>query len=240
MQPDTTPSRRRELAVLVPVVLAPSIGTLSSLWFWPGLVGTAIYSVCKSVLYGVPLFIWWPARRGEPGDREYRAAHRARALLAGLGSGVVLAGLILGLWFGYLAGRVDTAALCSKMTEVGVTTPVGFWMLAAWFCIGNSFLEEFVFRWFVDTRLQRLGLGLAVALPLSAGIFTLHHVFVLAAFFEPVFVFQSALGVFVGGLVWSLQHRAHRSVLPGWISHALVDLAIMLVGASILGFPSLL
>ena len=41
--------------------------------------------------------------------------------------------------------------------------------------------------------------------------------------------------MFIGGLVWSWTLLRWNSLLPGWISHALVDVAVLVVGASILG-----
>jgi membrane protease YdiL (CAAX protease family) len=43
-----------------------------------------------------------------------------------------------------------------------------------------------------------------------------------------------SLGVFVGGLLWSWLLRRHGSLVPGYLSHILVDLAIFVVGASML------
>jgi membrane protease YdiL (CAAX protease family) len=41
-------------------------------------------------------------------------------------------------------------------------------------------------------------------------------------------------GVFAGGLIWSWSLRRYDSLIPGWISHALVDLAVVIIGASML------
>ena len=110
-----------------------------------------------------------------------------------------------------------------------------FWLFAAWLSLGNSLLEEFVFRWFVDGRLDRLGTPFALALPISGLIFTAHHVIVLAAYFDPLMVLLGSVGVFIGGLTWSWSLRRWGSLLPGWISHAIVDIAIFIVGAHMLG-----
>ena len=46
---------------------------------------------------------------------------------------------------------------------------------------------------------------------------------------------MGSMGVFIGGLIWSWTLRQWGSIVPGWISHAIVDLAIAIVGASMLG-----
>ena len=118
--------------------------------------------------------------------------------------------------------------------ENGLDEPLRFWTFAVWLCLANSLLEEIVFRWFVDTRLRALGMRWALILPISAAIFTLHHIFVLGAYFDVTLTVLGASGVFIGGILWSILRLKSGSLVPGWISHALVDLAIILVGASIL------
>ena len=221
---------RTSLAVLLPVVLAPTIGTLSALWFWPGSFGTTIYAGCKVVLYGLPLLIWLKSRK------EQRPSFHmdSKWMLAGFGSGALIAAVILALWFLVLTVSTDTSALIQVIRQNGLDGPLKFWMFAAWLCLVNSLLEEIVFRWFVDTRLRALGLRWSLILPISAAIFTLHHIFVLGAYFDVTLTVLGASGVFIGGILWSVLRMKSGSLIPGWISHALVDLAIVLVGASIL------
>ena len=222
--------RATHLAVLLPVVLAPTIGTLSALWFWPGAFGSTIYAGCKVVLYGLPLFIWMRSQRPQRPSFHMEA----KWVLAGFGSGALISAVILALWFLALSESTDTNALILVIKENGLDGPIKFWLFAAWLCLGNSLLEEIVFRWFVDTRLSALGLRWTLVLPISAAIFTLHHIFVLAAYFDVSLTVLGSAGVFIGGVLWSILRLKSGSLIPGWISHALVDLAIILVGASIL------
>ncbi|MBB47432.1 MAG: hypothetical protein CMJ33_02545 [Phycisphaerae bacterium] len=229
-QLETNARARRDLWLLIPVVAAPSIGTLSALWFWPGPVGSAVYAGCKLVLYGLPFLLLLKMSRSQ------RPCFRTdlRGVTGGLFSGTVIGSFILGLWFIVLADKTDTGPLLAVITENGLGAPVKFWLFAAWLCIGNSLLEEFVFRWFVDGRLRNLGLQTTWILPVSAAIFTLHHIFVLGAYFGPTLTIVGASGVFIGGVLWSILHLRSSSLTPGWISHALVDLAIVVVGASMM------
>jgi uncharacterized protein len=41
-------------------------------------------------------------------------------------------------------------------------------------------------------------------------------------------------GVFAGGVIWSALYLRYRSIWPGYLSHALADLAIFAIGASLL------
>ena len=223
------------LGTLLIVAIAPSIGSLAGLWIWPGPIGSMVYAVCKTLLYGVPAYVAWRTISRKDLLAGWRSGTRLGAILLGTLSGLVIGGGIIMFWFAGFRDTVDTNRLLVVMMESGLNQPTRFWLFAAWLTIGNSLLEEFVFRWFVDSRLKILGLPFIIAIPISALIFTIHHVIVLAAFFDPRMVLIGSVGVFIGGLIWSVTLRLSKSVIPGWISHALVDLAIALIGGSILG-----
>ena len=223
------------LGTLLIVAITPSIGSLAGLWIWPGAVGSTVYAICKTLLYGVPAFVAWKSVSRKDLQSGIRSGISLGSVLLGSLSGLLIGGLIIMFWFAGFRDTVDTSRLQIVMMESGLNDPVRFWLFAAWLCFGNSLLEEFVFRWFVDSRLRILGLPFVVAMPISALIFTIHHVIVLSAFFDPRVVLIGSTGVFIGGLIWSATLRIGRSVIPGWISHALVDVAIILIGASILG-----
>ena len=64
----------------------------------------------------------------------------------------------------------------------------------------------------------------------SACGFTLHHIFALWAQFDWRVTALASLGVFVGGLLWSWLYLRYRSVWPCWVSHAIVDVPIFVIG----------
>lgn len=227
------------LLQLAIVVAAPSLGALSALWIWPGAVGGVVYALCKVVLYGIPLWILyrklgvvrlllWPFSQASRG-----------VLLAGLGSGALIGFGIWLLWEALLSSGTNTTPLIDVMIQNGMENPLKFWVFAAWLCVINSLLEEVVFRWYVDTRLKSIGISTAVLLLISASIFTAHHIIVLSAYFSWPLVVLGSAGVFCGGLIWSLLRLTYTTVLPGWISHALVDAAVVLIGWSILASSTL-
>lgn len=216
------------------VTIVPSLGTLSALWLWPGPVGGAIYAACKALLYGIPLIVLyrcigfrdalrWPFRPLTPS-----------AIIVGVLTGSVIGVTIIALWRFVLAEHTDVGPVLEVMTLNGMASPAKFLAFAAWLCIVNSLLEELVFRWYVDSRLHRLSFSLPTSVLTSAAIFTIHHVLVLAAFFAWPLVVIGSAGVFIGGCVWSILQHRWGGVAPGWISHALVDVALMVVGWMIL------
>ena len=76
--------------------------------------------------------------------------------------------------------------LADILEPFGLTVP---WKLAIgilfWIFI-NSVLEEYVFRWFITSKLETLVGGKWRPILLSAAIFTLHHTIALAFFIDPL------------------------------------------------------
>ena len=213
---------------LVVVVPAPTIGALMSFWIAPGPVGLVAYAICKAILYGTPA-VWsrfvdgerWSSSRPLPSEAR-------RAWVIALLSGLVIGGSIVLAWWLLGERAIDVPRFQGILAENRIATPARFIAAAAWFSIVNSLLEEYSFRWFITTRIERLTPRGAATL--SALAFTAHHVVVLLAYLPPFATALASAGIFVGGLFWSWLYRRCRSVWPGWLSHALVDAAIMAIG----------
>ena len=225
---DSLDRRKAALALLL-VVPAPSIGAATAFWLAPGPIGQAVYAAGKLVLYGLPLawhlaidrraLSWSPPRRGGFG--------------LGLLSGLALSACVGIAWLAFGRGLVDPAALRAQAVDNGFDSALRYLAIAAWLSLVNSALEEYVFRWFLVSRWRAL-VSERAAIVLAAACFTAHHVVVLLAFFEPPLAIAGSGGVFVGGLVWSWLYARTGSIWPGWLSHLLVDVAVLAVGARIL------
>lgn len=231
MTPGDAGERRRALLALLAVVPAPSIGAALAFWIAPGGLGNAAYALGKCVLYGVPLVALLRARAGSPHAPAFRRTG-AKPLLAGAAFGLVV---MVAVVAAYVLGRglMSTDALVRVAREAGFGEPWRYAALCAWLVVGNSLLEELVFRWFMVTRL-RLFTGDAGACVLASLAFTAHHALVMATFFGPLVAFACSAGVFVGGLAWSWMFVRWGSLAPGWLSHAIVDVAVLGVGAHLL------
>lgn len=64
----------------------------------------------------------------------------------------------------------------------------------------------------------------------SALCFTLHHIIAMGGQFDWRITAIASFGVFVGGLIWSWMYLRYRSVWPGYLSHAIVDVAVFAIG----------
>ena len=209
------------LAIIVP---APTIGALVSFWIAPGAIGLAVYAVCKAILYLTPA-LW-----SRFVDRQPLSASPARngGWFIGLFSGVAIGAAILVTWQLLGDRAIDVDAFREILAKNGLSDATRFIIAAAWLSIVNSVLEEYAFRWFITTRFEVLAPRRATIL--SALAFTMHHIVVLAAYLPITTTILGSIGIFIGGIIWSWLYRRTRSIWPGWLSHALVDCAIMLIG----------
>ncbi len=212
------------LSVLL-VAPAPSIGAWWSFWHDPGPVGQVMYGVGKAWLYGLPLVLWWIwfKRESRPARRLTRDTWRLA-----IGLGIATAGSIWLAW-SPLSDNVDLAPFRQLAHTNHLTT---WWMylgVAAYLSIVNSLLEEYSFRWFLYGRL-RLVLPVIPAAILGAIIFAAHHAVILTAQFDSPIAWLATAGVFLGGLMWTWCYERAGSILPGWVSHVIVDAAIMWLG----------
>ncbi|MGE3107015.1 MAG: CPBP family intramembrane glutamic endopeptidase [Phycisphaerales bacterium] len=227
--------RRAALALwlLVPV---PTIGALMALWLAPGPIGGAVYAFAKFWLLALPL-AWTILIDRQPPLGVVVTPSRTRrghSLIVGAMLGVVISAGIVGVFlllrstFG-----VNAADLRATATDAGFGSPANYLLFGAYLALVNSLLEEYVWRWFAFRAAASL-MPPMIAVPVSALFFTLHHVVVLAAYFPVVLTALGSLGVFIGGCVWSGCFLRYGSIWPGYVSHAIVDVAILYVGWQLL------
>jgi len=153
----------------------------------------------------------------------------------GLLSGLAILAVALAVWRPILAASPAferaPAAVAAKVASFGIDSGAKFLLLAAFYSLIHSFLEEYYWRWFVFGRLRR-GLPFGAAAVASSLAFTLHHVLVVGQFLGSfgLLTFLVALVVTGAGLLWSwLYERTGRLACP-WLSHALGDAALMWIG----------
>jgi len=214
-------NRQRSLLALVLLAPVPTLGIAAALIFWPGPVGRMVFAAAKIWLLLLPVvwhlsidkgrLSWSPPEKGGLGP----------GVLIGLGTTAVIVATV---WF-IAIPRIDPAMLRSEVTEMGLTSPLAFILGALYWIFVNSVVEEYVFRWFIQSRCENLW-SRPVAIVVSAAIFTTHHVVAMATFLEPSLTALASAGVFIGGATWSWMYARYRSIWPGWVAHAFADVAI--------------
>jgi len=146
------------------------------------------------------------------------------------------AAALLGLYFGWLKHSdllEDTPAkVYQKVQEFGMATPGGFLLLAGFISLIHSLFEEYYWRWFVFGGLRKY-LAVWPAILVSSLAFMGHHVIVLGVYFPEQFWLLAvpfSLAVAVGGGVWAWIYERSQSLWATWISHLVIDTAIMAIG----------
>jgi len=163
-----------------------------------------------------------------------------RGVTIGVAFGIAVGLAIAVLYFGLLQGTAIfarlPALLSAKLYEFNLATPAGFIGLGIFISLIHSLMEEYYWRWFVFSYLRRL-MPLWPAITLSSLGFMGHHVVVLGVYFPGYFwtaALPFSLGVALGGGFWAWLYHRTGSIYAPWLSHLLVDAAIMAVGYSML------
>jgi membrane protease YdiL (CAAX protease family) len=191
----------------------------------------ATYAIVKVIQFAFPLFWVWFVLR-EP-LRVGRVTGAGLAIASAFSVVVIGAGWILfDLALADLPIFSHAADLIrAKIKEFGVNSVFQFIVLAAFYSLVHSLLEEYYWRWFVFQQLQRL-VALWQAILVSALGFAAHHVIVLHEFFEeaPALAWLLSAAVAIGGAFWAWLYARSGSLIGPWLSHLLIDAGVFWIG----------
>lgn len=223
-------NRSKSFWALVLLVPAPSIGALAAMVLFPGtLLGKILFAASKLWLFVFPV-IWLKFI-----DKERLGISPARngGWVMGLVSGLGLSLLIILGFLVFGPSLFDPSVFITKIGEIGLgSLPVYLGGATYWILI-NSVLEEYVWRWFVYRQCETLVKPMGAVL-LTSMFFSLHHFIALQVYLSLPVAVLCSVGVFLGGAIWSGIYLRYRSIWPGYLSHALVDLALFGLGAVLL------
>jgi len=232
---------RAERWVLAVAMLLPA--ALAAVYFValsPGAAGEprsnpvmqAAYATCKVVQFAIPVL--WLVYADPSALRVCRVS--TRGVGVGVAFGLLVAVAAFALYRYWLAQSPVFAdvpdRIRAKVGEFGITSRAGFTALAVFIAGVHSFLEEYYWRWFVYGRLRR-HVPVAAALVIAGLAFMGHHVVVLSVYFPGRFwpaVLPFSLAVAAGGVVWAWLYERTGSLVGPWVSHLIVDAALMLIG----------
>jgi uncharacterized protein len=194
------------------------------------------YGISKLIQFSFPVFWLGLVDPAALGVRQISS----RGTMTGIAFGLAVALLIWGLYGMDLADSTlfegVAARIRVKLSEFGIATPARFLVLAGFLCVIHSLLEEYYWRWFVYGRLRRY-VSQFPGLVVAGLAFMAHHVVVLWVYFPDRFwraVLPFSLGIAVGGIFWAWLFERSRSLVGPWISHLIVDAALMAVGYDLL------
>lgn len=224
-----TRSAGPSVALIAAVVVSAVAGVWVALFAAPGILGQVVYGLSKAALLAIPL-AWLLG----PGGRRFRfmGMPPRSGWSLGVATGGLLGGGLVGGYYAFGDRVLDRERILATAEEAGFDDPLVFALLAGYLILVNPALEEFSWRWFVQSRLYDL-VRSRPALAVCAALFTVHHVFVLAAQVGVVATVIGSAAVFAVGLLWSWLYWEYESLWPGYVSHALVDVALVIVAADL-------
>lgn len=228
------PNRLRRLAALLPAAVVPLVGALVYFALFAGAAWARwVYVLVKLFtlvwpLFAIPVLLRRRLPRVRLGDRRHRVA-----LLPGLAVGGALAVAVLLLQQTALAAVVEAHAdqIRHKVAQLGVLDHyIAFGLFLS---LLHSGLEEYYWRWFLFGSLRR-SYSLAAATSLASLAFGAHHAVVLLEYFPVPWAVAGTGAVVLGGAIWCLMLERQRTLTGAWLSHALVDIAVLWVGYQVL------
>ena len=222
------PTQKACLA-LVLILPAPLIGVTSSFYLPPLRnfysheieIGKVIWAVAKIWILLFPVAWLLCVERG----KISWSPTNKRGIIAGLLWSIPVAIIIFATFLLLKNSLIDTDAKL-KIDELGIATPAKFFIFASAMSLGNSLIEEYVWRWFVFSKFKIL-FGIWPAIILSAIFFTVHHIVIVWNLGSLMLVILSSCCLFSGGVIWGWLYSKYNSIWPGWICHVSADTAIM-------------
>jgi uncharacterized protein len=223
--------KNRALLALALIVPATSVGALASTFIAPGAIGQTIAIGCGLWMVLLPMF-WQRYVEQKPMNLHLAASQKSMVIGAILG--LAMFGIILSSY--WLVGRhwLDVADIRDRVDRMQMNVPLMIFGFGTFQTLVNSFIEEYVWRWFVYQKCEVVW-GEKMAVWISAAFFTLHHVILLVAYCNDLkLVAIGTLAVFCAGVIWARCFGVFRSVIPSYFSHLAADLALQIVSWHVL------
>lgn len=219
-------TKRHALVSLLLLVPIPSIGVLFGMILMPGLpIGDGVFLFSKIWILLVPACWFFLVERekfpqGKTGPGGFRM---------GLISGLAICAFVVSMFV--LIGRrmIDTEVMHRMASSIGLNRKTVYCGTALYWIVINSILEEYVWRWFVVRQCAKV-MPHRKAIAASALGFTMHHILAMQVYFSWTVTIMCALCILFAGALWSWMFLRYKTIWPGWLSHALVDIAVFGIG----------
>lgn len=234
--------KQRDGIVLTFAMVYPTLMACLYFWLMAGSEGQANpaqqlgYSLGKAFQFLLPVLYIWIITKSFP--------RPSKPKLLGMGWGATFGLLIFAVMLGLYNFVLKASPLLaetpkliqSKLQEFGLTTLTAYILFSVFVSLIHSLLEEYYWRWFVFGGLRK-HLSFTWAATFSSLAFMAHHVIVLAVYLPGYFwtaAVPFSLGIAVGGFVWAWLYERTENIYATWLSHALIDVAIFVIGYDLL------
>lgn len=153
---------------------------------------------------------------------------RRRGFLVALVMGLGVYGLILGGYY-LISPIFDFSGIAGNLSQNAGVNKGNFLPISLYISFVNSFLEEFFFRGFIFTNLDK-SMSRPFAYGFSATVFSLYHVAMMLGWFPPVLFVLILLGLVVGGIVFNYLNTRLETMYGSWLIHMFANFAINTIG----------
>lgn len=176
----------------------------------------------------VVVFFLFPLAFGKTAGINLRFfAPDRKNILKLLALGLFIYAVIFG---GYmLTGSIfDYSTLVASLSADQKVDSRSFIWVAAYISFGNSFLEEFLFRFVAFLKLSQYA-GRKTAYLFSSVLFAVYHIAMIGTSFPLPLLFLVLIGLTIGGLIFDYVDEKNNAVYNSWVIHMFADFAIMTI-----------
>lgn len=133
----------------------------------------------------------------------------------------------IGIAFTLFKNQIDLAAIRQSLMSKENLTKENCLFVFAYIILVNSFLEESFFRGFLSHLFTDKKLGYVI----SAVLFALYHIGIVAGWFNPLVFVVSIAGLAVVALFLQWLSDRYETIAASWLAHGCANLAINIIGA---------
>ena len=133
----------------------------------------------------------------------------------------------IGVAFLLFRNQIDLEGIKQSLMSKENLTKENCLFVFAYIIIVNSFLEESFFRGFISNLFSNRKIGVIV----SAVLFSLYHIGIVAGWFNPLVFAVSIIGLACVGLFLQWLSGRYHTIAASWLAHGCANLAINIIGA---------
>ncbi|MCH5268178.1 MAG: CPBP family intramembrane metalloprotease [Lachnospiraceae bacterium] len=122
----------------------------------------------------------------------------------------------------------DYPSLVNSLSTDQKVNSGSFIWVALYISFCNSFLEEFMFRFFSFIKLSDYTTR-SVTYILSAVLFAVYHIAMIGTAFPLPLLILALIGLSIGGIIFDYVDEKNKNIYNSWIIHMFADFAIMTI-----------
>lgn len=184
-----------------------------------------VKSAAKVVVFLLLPFIFMKLLNIKIFDNSFVISKKNIIKLLLLGSCIYL--VIIGAYF-LTRNIFDYSSLVGSLSADQKVSSNSFIWIALYISFGNSFLEEFLFRFFSFIKLSEY-MPKSFTYIFSSVMFAVYHIAMIGTSFPLPLLILALVGLAAGGLIFDHVDDKSKNIYNSWIIHMFADFAIMTI-----------